>query len=636
MAAFASWIASAAPGLGASSTILLVLSATAQANASVVVLVVLGATFAFKGVFDSKGFSDLGKLVYHVSLPCLLFSKILFEFSIGSLEILWVLPLSCFLHVVSGYALGYLGAWALGMSAMERQVSTACMMFGNVGALAIAVVDSLCHSRTLIEAVGSQQTCSSLGTSYIAFYLIAQNVLMFTWGESLMGNVSDEEEPEAKQPASALVDGAKADDVERAGAPGPAAQQGADEEVDIADDGSVMPEGEEDEEHILCRVSRSPAVPIGNSMLEHEQQGLASSLGGPLARESFSLKLGQSGLKHVQSYLALEADHTHAAIDSPTVAQMAEALRHYSRRVFGDAPANREGGAEGAGGEAKPDESKEGALGAPLLGERDADATGEDGVRAKAAAWAGTRARVAVDAVHGACLWSYVLMQRLAKTPVIQAASAAMLLAAVPPIKALFVPTAAAKDAGSQPPLFFAFDAVHTLGNAQVPVSMLMLSGAATLRFMTKLRKRATAKAVEESQKSVPGHLSHASSLDASVHVGEGDIATGDPATFTFSPKFTAHVLLGRTVVMPLAGLAWWWALKRLRVIPSIEGHTALLELVVLIEAAVPTAQNVVMLLLVHREMEKGEALAQLVLWQMGVSIVAFTVACTFFQWLVL
>ena len=87
---------------------------------------------------------------------------------------------------------------------------------------------------------------------------------------------------------------------------------------------------------------------------------------------------------------------------------------------------------------------------------------------------------------------------------------------------------------------------------------------------------------------------------------------------------------------MPLAGLAWWWALKRLRVIPSIEGHTALLELVVLIEAAVPTAQNVVMLLLVHREMEKGEALAQLVLWQMGVSIVAFTVACTFFQWLVL
>ena len=70
--------------------------------------------------------------------------------------------------------------------------------------------------------------------------------------------------------------------------------------------------------------------------------------------------------------------------------------------------------------------------------------------------------------------------------------------------------------------------------------------------------------------------------------------------------------------------------------IPDIKGHTPLLNLIILLESAVPTAQNVVMLLLVHGRMEKGEALAQIVLLQMAISIITFTVSCSFFQWLVI
>lgn len=53
-------------------------------------------------------------------------------------------------------------------------------------------------------------------------------------------------------------------------------------------------------------------------------------------------------------------------------------------------------------------------------------------------------------------------------------------------------------------------------------------------------------------------------------------------------------------------------------------------------ESAVPTAQNVVMLLLVHGRLEKGESLAQLVLVQMAISVFTFTVSCSFFQYLVI
>ena len=178
-----------------SSSLGLVLRATAEANLSVAFLVVMGAFFAFKGVFDSKGVSDLGKLVYHVSLPCLLFTKILYEFTIKRLALLWILPLCALLHVASGYVIGMVLSRALCVkNAQERRVCVASTMFGNVGALAIAVMDSLCHSESLAAVAGSQRECSSIAISYIAFYLITQNVLMFTWGETLM--VGDEGDAE--------------------------------------------------------------------------------------------------------------------------------------------------------------------------------------------------------------------------------------------------------------------------------------------------------------------------------------------------------------------------------------------------------------------------------------------------------
>ena len=95
-------------------------------------------------------------------------------------------------------------------------------------------------------------------------------------------------------------------------------------------------------------------------------------------------------------------------------------------------------------------------------------------------------------------------------------------------------------------------------------------------------------------------------------------------------------ILLGRPVIMPFVGLGWWWLMNYLQLIPDIEGHTPILQLIMLIESAVPTAQNVVMLLLVHGRMEQGEALAQIVLLQMAISIVTFTVCCSFFQYLVI
>jgi hypothetical protein len=53
-------------------------------------------------------------------------------------------------------------------------------------------------------------------------------------------------------------------------------------------------------------------------------------------------------------------------------------------------------------------------------------------------------------------------------------------------------------------------------------------------------------------------------------------------------------------------GLLWWWGLFSW----GLLANTPVLSLVVLLDAAVPTAQNVVMLLLVHGHPEHGHVSA--------------------------
>src|SRR6056297_707150 len=55
------------------------------------------------GVFNDQGVSDLGRLVYHVTLPALLFVNIISEVTVARLMVLWKLPVLALVHVCSGF-----------------------------------------------------------------------------------------------------------------------------------------------------------------------------------------------------------------------------------------------------------------------------------------------------------------------------------------------------------------------------------------------------------------------------------------------------------------------------------------------------------------------------------------------------
>ena len=81
------------------------------------------------------------------------------------------------------------------------------MMFGNVGALSIAVINTLCASEPLRSGVGPM--CAVRGVEYISFYLITQNILMFTWAEEIVKNHDDEdmEDEEEEEEEARVLDG---------------------------------------------------------------------------------------------------------------------------------------------------------------------------------------------------------------------------------------------------------------------------------------------------------------------------------------------------------------------------------------------------------------------------------------------
>ena len=294
-------------------------------------------------MFNDQGVSDLGRLVYFITLPSLLFVNILREVrhfkkhtvraachtlsptqttapppphttphhqtnnqptqvSVERLRVLWKLPAMALLHVSSGYLLAHVLTRAFGIRGIGRKAVTLCLMFGNVGALSIAVINTLCADEPLKSMVGAN--CNTRGVEYISFYLIAQNILMFTWAEEIVKDHSDEEEEDDDDeeddggggafPAAlpVLQGGAEA------GASAAAADgEGAGEEV--LGDGDVEEQGNGSAAPVVVRrgggASQPLAIRRGNSVRFHPEEGGGAYDGTPGAPPGLPTRRGRVG-----------------------------------------------------------------------------------------------------------------------------------------------------------------------------------------------------------------------------------------------------------------------------------------------------------------------------------------------------
>lgn len=585
--------------------------------------------------------------MYHVTLPALLFVNIISEVTVARLMVLWKLPVLALVHVCSGFILATCLTTFFRIRGIGKKAVTLCLMFGNVGSLSIAMIDTLCADEPLASGVGPD--CDLRGVEYISFYLITQTILMFTWAEEIVKDQKGDEEEEEEEALEGEDEVMKSTyfqdtDQERAlecrphsasmNVPGAAARlerEGSDQQVPPAlasgpssalsrRRGSVATPSRTDNYDSGIRTSASelgPGTPRLRRLQSHsqilDQEDINSILSRYPVESRPQMETEQSGLGLLGSSLSLVGSMSSPYL--PSLSSSPSLFRLRGSRTDTTHP------------QLHPEESGERER---LMGRRRSGSTGfgstHQAGNSSVSAGKGNGAvpseglvppRIAVKGlepsrshissqslsstpplpmhspepsilvVRPPTCYSRILdvwvgfllvISRLAANPSIRAALTAFFLGLFPPIKALFVPTVDRPD----PPLGAFLGAMRILGQAQVPCSMLMLSGSGTIRYLND-------KAAQNN-------------------------AT---ASFAFKPRVIFCIILGRILLFPLIGLGAWWGGYTLGL---FEG-TPVLSLVALLDAAVPSAQNVVMLILVHGKSEHGHALAYVILWQYALCI---------------
>lgn len=475
-----------------------IVGAVVAANASVAGLVVMGAAATMAGIWDKQGISDLGKLVFSMSMPALIFSKVIVQVSVENLKQLWILPVMCVLHITSAYIIFAAINFIFRLKGSDAKAVLGMNMFGNCGSLAIAVMQALCGSEPLKSKMGGTDACNNAGVSYCAFYVIAWNIFIWGVGDAMLFPEVEEEEEQA--PTEQLLMNTRISMVSN--------------DTQVGDHAMVTETVREDQGDQRSSVASSPGRKSASVFRSKSSKA-----------SHFDLTLTKTAIQEINSRVSPEHQPMTPAVKKRSTADRAASF-----------------------------------------------------------------------------------VKQMSKSPPIRAAAAAIVLGIYAPVKAFLVK---APGATSEPILGFIMVAVNQMGNAQVPVSMVMLSGSGTLRYIESVKKKSM-KAIEE-------QLGH----------------KVEEVEFNFHPVAKILMLFGRLLIMPFVGLFWfklfvnmgWWPSQ-----PGWDYGMGMLAFITLIEACVPTAQSIVTMFLVHGNVVEGGAIAEQILVQYALSIVFFSLAAAYFE----
>jgi len=172
------------------------------------------------------------------------------------------------------------------------------------------------------------------------------------------------------------------------------------------------------------------------------------------------------------------------------------------------------------------------------------------------------------------------IVRRVFSSPPLVAAFLGLVVGLSPPLQAYLL--------GPKAPLRALTGALTLCGKMQVPASMIMLSGA------------------------------------GSISAEKGDKRD----KFVFSGGARATVLFARATCLGLCGFLWYHVCLKI----GLCDERGLVPFLILLESTVPSAQNVVMLMLVHGDVRQGMAIAVMILEQYVVCIPFLTLHLVYFM----
>ncbi|MFA6568037.1 MAG: AEC family transporter [Victivallales bacterium] len=157
---------------------------SAQAIFTIALLSAGGIILARLKLIDSNSLQVISRIIFHLLLPCMLFASFAETIDLDKLKELWVLPLTAFIYIVGGIALGAAAGRILKIRPERRGMVTASSGFANSMYLPIPLVAAIC--LTFPEFSGNAEL-KAVGMAYVSMFIITFSPMMWTLGFNILG-----------------------------------------------------------------------------------------------------------------------------------------------------------------------------------------------------------------------------------------------------------------------------------------------------------------------------------------------------------------------------------------------------------------------------------------------------------------
>ena len=156
---------------------------SSQAVSTIFIIAAIGAFLVRFKVVTTNFLDNLGKIIFRVMLPCLLFSSVAGFLSFEKIQKFWFLPLAFVIYMLIGGSLGYLALKIVKPPKQYRNALIVSNAFANSGYLPIPLISAIIFIFPHFKELGISH---EVGVSFVSMYLVAFSPMMWSVGYNVM------------------------------------------------------------------------------------------------------------------------------------------------------------------------------------------------------------------------------------------------------------------------------------------------------------------------------------------------------------------------------------------------------------------------------------------------------------------
>ncbi len=154
-----------------------------KAVCSIMLIGSAGALLVRFKIINKDALRTLGKLVYFLMLPCLLFTNLAASINLQQLSEYWIFPVSCAVHVFTGILAGSLVVKICCPNHGMASGVAAATAFSNTGYLPIPLMIAVTQ---VFPCFQNDPLAADTAVAYISIFLVGYSPLLWTFGHSMI------------------------------------------------------------------------------------------------------------------------------------------------------------------------------------------------------------------------------------------------------------------------------------------------------------------------------------------------------------------------------------------------------------------------------------------------------------------